>query len=121
MSGENTEGGEWYDVETVNEKAWYQVLSNIQAGLNVGSELCPSCHVSPLRFFYWRHGGMGKRPGGGSWIWCSSCRHYMHFSCAVPDWWINLKGIPRLRLIPIPDWLEAHWTEIEPQIAAMEN
>ncbi len=120
MSRENIEEKrEWYDVETINEKAWYQILSNIQAGIK--SELCPSCHVSFLRFFYWRHGGLEKRSGGGSWFWCSSCRQFMHFSGVVPDWWIRIEGVPYLRLTPIPDWLEAHWTEIEPQIVAMER
>ena len=55
--------------------------------------------------------GSGVLPVG------SSCT----FPVVVPDWWIRIKGVPYLRLTPIPDWLEAHWTEIEPQIVAMER
>ena len=65
-------------------------------------EVCPTCGEGPLRSFYWRPKGV--------WIWCPSCRSFMHMRGDVPGWWrdVPVDG----PLTPWPAWLDEHWDEL---------
>lgn len=74
---------------------------------------CPACGSPDCHVYYHRYNEVTGR--GGSWVWCSHCRRYSHFSCVVPQWWINMSDIDTAQLAALPDYLESkkemidHW------------
>ena len=66
---------------------------------------CPVCGSADCHVYYHRYNEGTSR--GGSWVWCSHCHRFSHFSCVVPQWWKNPIGIDRAQLAAIPDYLES--------------
>ena len=60
------------------------------------TSICPICSKKKLHKYYYVYSYEKKRisgedfiGNGGLWNWCSSCKHYEHFSSAIPSWWIG--------------------------------
>jgi hypothetical protein len=85
--------------------------------LNCGPLLqlqCPSCGSQTLRYFFLRPGGDEDEEDedgglGGFWMWCSTCRRFIHATSDVPAWWPDHPFVPQEVLAAEPDWLEANW------------
>lgn len=72
---------------------WQRVYQASQESSNL-SLPCPICGAVALHRWYQIGNPIdrvieGRRfiATGALWEWCSSCRHFEHYSCLVPDWW----------------------------------
>ena len=79
-------------------------ILNRAGDIHLFPAVCPICGDSSCHVYYHRFSETSDR--GGSWVWCSHCRHFSHFSCVVPKWWKNTSDIDRAQLAAIPDYLE---------------
>jgi hypothetical protein len=64
---------------------------------------CPSCQAMACHVFFLRHTSNGF---GGGWVWCSSCRLFVHARVKVPTWWVNSDAVDPDDLAAIPEALE---------------
>lgn len=103
---------DWRSVEDAGEPAWFALIDRL--GVEPVRASCPSCGESTLRFYFSRppDGLDDGAAHGGLWIWCPSCRRFMHMSVAVPGWWRTQDHVDDDDLQPEPAWLEAHWSEL---------
>lgn len=104
---------QWQSVPSELMRAWNQIFSASQTGIDVEG-VCPVCHSPTLhrwfdlpRAFDEGHERDGFRGRGGGWEWCSSCHAYEHYSGLVPDWWQDTLNVDYASLTHDPEAIEA--------------
>src|SRR5258706_9273634 len=96
----------WKGIGPQSQDRWNVVTGDVFSHDSVSRPACPECAHAPLRYFFWRHGTGRLSNRGGFWVWGPSCLTYMHASCEVPDWWIDVPNIDPKLLDHQPEWLE---------------
>lgn len=103
--------GHWRDVPDEALTAWNEAFATAR-GATLPTP-CPICGARSLHQWYHTHrverlvfDGRPYRGRGGVWQWCSRCRHYVHASGLVPEWWASDVDVPRSALTTVPDALD---------------
>lgn len=107
----------WKYVDSNNEKTWFDLFDLIFTNKIPPNKIeCPSCKTLDFHYFIIRHGSSNR---GGCWLWCSSCYNYIHFSCIVPPWWIDINTVSMNVLTDYPEWLNSNLEKWE--VFLLEN
>jgi hypothetical protein len=78
---------DWRSVPDTYSLEWNTIFSfayHHEHGIAI-QENCPICGEKGLRQFYWKHRSDSVRCS--VWLWCSSCRHYVHSTGIFPNNW----------------------------------
>lgn len=73
--------------------------------------ICPECGQRSVHLYMHVHDLNTRR--GGLWIWCSSCRNFLHCSYYIPLNWNNFTGIELKKLNAVPAYLDELKVEID--------
>lgn len=65
--------------------------------------ICPVCSKREAHLYMHKENGKNI---GGLWVWCSSCKNYIHATYQIPQWWENNLEIKESELAPSPQYLE---------------
>lgn len=103
---------EWHDAIGQGFDQLNALLEYILSGGTLEMPLvCPAC-LSPERSLHVYFHSRQNRPGG-VWLWCSSCKVYLHGSVKSPEWWSNLDSLSQGHLTAPPQYLDEHAVEID--------
>jgi hypothetical protein len=103
---------EWQDARGQAFDQLNALLEDILSGVAVEMpQECPACSPPKPDLHAYFHARL-NRPGG-VWLWCSSCKMYLHGSVKAPVWWSNLDSLSQDQLTARPQYLDEHAMEID--------
>ena len=79
------------------------ILDEIEKGQAKFPTVCPVCGKQEAHLYMHKESGENI---GGLWVWCSSCKNYIHATYQIPQWWKNSLEIKESELSPNPQYLE---------------
>ena len=79
------------------------ILDEIEKGQAKFPTVCPVCGKQEAHLYMHKESGENI---GGLWVWCSSCKNYIHATYQIPQWWKNSLEIKESELLPNPQYLE---------------
>lgn len=79
------------------------ILDEIEKGQAKFPTVCPVCGKQEAHLYMHKESGENI---GGLWVWCSSCKNYIHATYQIPQWWKNSLEITESELSPNPQYLE---------------
>ncbi|QVK18252.1 hypothetical protein KHQ81_00605 [Mycoplasmatota bacterium] len=71
---------------------------------------CPNCKEIDTHIYFHKN---NNSEIGGIWIWCGSCKHYLHGSIIPPTWWKNYSLITTEDLYAEPYKLDSVKNELD--------
>ena len=78
---------------------------------------CPRCSKTSTHFYMHRH----DEKHGGIWIWCSSCKSFIHMDGTIPEWWKNCEAVDIKKLYAVPDYLDNMTDKIDQWVSDLRN
>jgi hypothetical protein len=103
---------EWKDIPDNFFQTWTDTFNQSRESINLTAN-CPICSSQNLRRYFLiispkekviegnRFVGQGEL-----WEWCSNCRHYVHYTALIPDWWSCDLQIDAQSLTDTPETIE---------------
>jgi hypothetical protein len=99
---------EWRGVPLEQQIAWSSAFES-----SIGSEIecaCPICGNRSLHRYYYPQRSKVKPQlniTGALWEWCSACKRYQHYSCRVPEYWVEPFAVDEKKLTASPAHIES--------------